>query len=59
VGALALGTVSASAADLGSIRTMRPSPDASGTYVVTITANGQLVPRFPGSDKLTGVVTPR
>jgi outer membrane scaffolding protein for murein synthesis (MipA/OmpV family) len=58
VGALALGAASASAADLGSIRTMRPSPDASGTYVVTITANGQLVPRFPGSDKLTGIVYP-
>lgn len=55
---LAIGATSAGAADLGSIRTMRPQQDASGTYVVTLTANGQFIPRFPGSDKLTGIVYP-
>ena len=58
VASLALGVGGASAADLGSLRTMRPQPDASGTYVVTVTANGQFMPRYPGSDKLTGVVYP-
>lgn len=57
-GALALGCGAAGAADLGSLRTMRPQPDASGEYVVTLTANGQFLPRFPGSDKLIGVIYP-
>lgn len=55
---LALGSATASAADLGSIRTMRPTSDASGTYVVTLTGNGQFVPRFPGSSELTGFYYP-
>ncbi len=58
VASLVAGAGSAGAADLGSLRTMRPVADASGTYVVTLTANGQFLPRFPGSDKLTGVVYP-
>lgn len=49
----------AGAADLGSLRTMRSAPaGASDTYVITVTANGQIIPRYPGSDKLTGVVYP-
>lgn len=37
---------------------MRPTPDASGTYVVTITGNGQFVPRYPGSKDLAGFYYP-
>lgn len=55
---LAFAPTVAGAADLGSLRTMRPQADDSGTYVVTLTANGQFIPRFPGSDKLTGIVYP-
>ncbi len=55
---LALGSATVSAADLGSIRTMRPTSDASGVYVVTLTGNGQFVPRFPGSNDLTGFYYP-
>ena len=55
---LALGSVAASAADLGSLRTMRPGAGDSDSYVVTLTGNGQFVPRFPGSDKLGGFYYP-
>jgi outer membrane protein len=56
---LALCPALASAADLGSFRTLRsPMMAESETYVVTVTANGQVMPRFPGSDKLTGIPYP-
>jgi outer membrane protein len=56
---LALCPLAAKSADLGSLRTMRPSTaGSSDTYVVTLTANGQFTPRFPGSDKLSGIVYP-
>lgn len=55
---LALVPAAASAADLGSLKTMRPAQDASGTYIVTLTANGQFVPRYPGSDQLGGFYYP-
>lgn len=55
---LTLWSSTGEGADLGSLRTMRPLPESSGAYVVTLTANGQIVPRFPGSDKLTGVFYP-
>ena len=56
---LALCTSLASAADLGSFRTIRsPIMAQSETYVVTVTANGQFMPRFPGSDKLSGIGYP-
>lgn len=55
---VSLGIGGASSADLGSLRTMRPTADASGTYVVTLTGNGMFMPRFPGSDRLTGIVYP-
>ena len=48
----------ASAADLGSLNMMRSSPSGVNTFIVTATANGQFVPRFPGADKLTGVFYP-
>lgn len=36
-----------------------PAPRGSSeTYIVTLTANGQLKPSFPGSDKITGLVYP-
>ncbi len=56
---LALCASFASAADLGSFRTLRsPMMVQAETYVVTVTANGQFIPRFPGSDKLTGIAYP-
>ena len=56
---LAICSAQASAADLGNFRTLRsPIMAQSDTYVVTVTANGQIVPRFPGSDKFTGFVYP-
>ena len=56
---LALCSTFASAADLGSFRTLRsPMMVEAETYVVTVTANGQFMPRFPGSDKLTGIGYP-
>ena len=56
---LALCPGLASAADLGSFRTLRsPMMAESETYVVTVTANGQVMPRFPGSDKFTGIPYP-
>lgn len=56
---LALCSTLAGAADLGSFRTLRsPITAQAETYVVTVTANGQFMPRFPGSDKLTGLAYP-
>src|SRR4051812_20633616 len=56
---LALCPALASAADLGSFRTLRsPMMAENETYVVTVTANGQVMPRFPGSDKFTGIPYP-
>ena len=49
---------SADAADLGSVRTMRFGAPDPATYVVTVTANAQAIPRFPGSDQFTGIYYP-
>jgi outer membrane scaffolding protein for murein synthesis (MipA/OmpV family) len=49
---------------LGLAADLRPDDNApiprgaSDTYIVTMTANGQFQPSFPGSDKLTGVIYP-
>ena len=49
---------------LGLAADLRPDDNAplprgsSDTYIVTLTANGQFQPSFPGSDKLTGMVYP-
>jgi outer membrane scaffolding protein for murein synthesis (MipA/OmpV family) len=49
---------------LGFAADLRPDDEAplprgsSETYIVTLTANGQFQPTFPGSDKLTGMVYP-
>jgi outer membrane scaffolding protein for murein synthesis (MipA/OmpV family) len=55
---LALWPALVSAADLGSVRTMRPVAGASDPFVITVTANGQVQPVFPGSDKLMVVGYP-
>jgi outer membrane protein len=46
------------AADLAWHEYRPPAAGTSDTYIVTLTANGQLKPSFPGSDKLTGVGYP-
>lgn len=55
---VALAPTLASAADAPPRFTRPPPAGTSDTYVVTITANGQFTPRFPGSRDLTGVVYP-
>lgn len=46
------------AADLAPAPTALPSRGTSDLYIVTLTANGQAMPRFPGSDRFTGIGFP-
>lgn len=56
---LALWSTFVSAADLGNLRTLRsPIMAQSETYIVTVTANGQIIPQYPGAGKFTGVFYP-
>lgn len=48
----------AAAADAPLRPYMPPPAGVSDTYIVTLSANGALVPSFPGSDKVTGIVYP-
>lgn len=56
---LALWSTFVSAADLGNLRTLRsPIMAQSETYIVTVTANGQIIPQYPGARDFTGVFYP-
>jgi outer membrane scaffolding protein for murein synthesis (MipA/OmpV family) len=55
---IALAPTHGQAADARPIFTRPPPAGTSDVYVVTITANGQFTPRFPGSRDLTGMVYP-
>lgn len=46
------------AADLAPAPTAVPSQGTSSIYIVTVTANGQAMPSFPGSDRFTGIGYP-
>lgn len=52
---LIVGAGSAGAADLGPVPT---APAAIPSWIVTLTANGQVGPRFPGSDEYSVVAYP-
>lgn len=53
-----MGLGTARAADYAPRATAIPSQGTSDIYIVTVMANGQAMPSFPGSDRFTGVGFP-
>lgn len=58
IASIGLWAACAAAADLAPAPTAIPSQGTSDLYIVTLTANGQAMPRFPGSDRFTGIGFP-
>lgn len=58
VASLAICPAAGLAADLRPDDAVPLPKGSSDTYIVTLTANGQFEPTFPGSDKLTGMIYP-